>query len=155
MALPGVAPSQTQLVLIVQRGSTMTDATADELRNLYLGSATLLPDKRRVILVECAPLKARFYKTLLRMNETQVKRHWMQLVFAGDFATPPVEFADEAAVKRYVATHPGAVGFISASEVDETVKALRVDGLAPLSPNYLFRTSSTTLPQPAPFPLRE
>lgn len=155
LASPALATAPAQLVVIVPRGSGMSNATAEELRNLYLGSSTVLSDKRRVILVECAPLKSRFYKTLLRMNETQVKRHWIQLVFAGDFATPPVEFADDAAVKRYVATHPGAIGFISASEVDETVKALRVDGLAPLSPDYLFRTANIAIPQSAPFPLRE
>jgi hypothetical protein len=45
------------------------------------------------------------------------------MVFTGK-GTPPKEVADDAAVKSFVATTPGAVGYIDESKVDASVKVL-------------------------------
>jgi hypothetical protein len=93
----------------------------------------------RVTLVECPGLRAEFYRTVLGMSEDRVSRHWIAIVFAGRGATPPKAFADAEEAKRYVAHNEGAIAFIPSSRVDESVKALAIDGVHPSDPAYPLR----------------
>ena len=135
-AWPVVA--HAQIAVVVHKSTPASDATSESLRRVFLGSSTVFLAHNRVKLVECGPLKTKFYRDLLNMTSDEIKRRWMQIVFSGEFGTPPTELADDSEVKRYVALHPGAVGFISAASVDETVKVLKIDGVGPRQANYML-----------------
>jgi hypothetical protein len=60
----------------------------------------------------------------------------MQAAFTGKDIAPPRDVASAAALKQFVAGTPGAIGCILASEVDDSVKVLKVDGNAPGEPGY-------------------
>jgi len=63
----------------------------------------------------------------------------MQLAFTGKDVVMPRDVSSAAALKKFVAGNPGAVGCILASEVDDSVKVLKVDGAAPGEPGYKLR----------------
>ena len=63
----------------------------------------------------------------------------MRASFNGTTATPPKSLATGPAVRQAVATLAGAVGFLRASDVDETVKAVTVDGIAAGQPDYKIK----------------
>lgn len=56
------------------------------------------------------------------------------------------ELTSTGAVKTAVATTPGAVGYVSLSSVDDTVKALKVDGVAPSEETVLDGTYAIQRP---------
>ena len=51
----------------------------------------------------------------------------------------PTVFETGAQVRQSVATTPNAVGFIKASQVDESVKVVTVDGSSPGQPAYKLK----------------
>jgi hypothetical protein len=132
------------VAIIVSPDNPLTNITHDQLRQLYLGRSTEFPNRDRVVLLELAPLRGIFYRSVLGMSEDQVKRYWISVIFAGGAAEPPKEFGTADAIKRYVARHVGAVAFIAAPDVDSTVKALTVDGHPAADPDYPIHSVSMT-----------
>jgi hypothetical protein len=129
-------PALAQTAVIVHRASAVNDVKLDDLRRFFLGQGALAANAQQVMLVELSPIRTRFYKRLLGLSPDEVRRRWIGVVFRGDALTLPFELADPAAVKRFVAEHPGAVAFIEVSDIDDTVKALRVNGKRPGDPQY-------------------
>lgn len=130
----GVARAQT--AVIVHKTSAVSDVKLDDLRRFFLGQGAMGANGKQTLLVELTPLRARFYKRLLGMTGDDVRRRWIGMVFRGEALVLPFELADAVAVKKFVAEHPGAVAFIDATDLDDTVKALRIDGKRPGEPTY-------------------
>jgi hypothetical protein len=78
-------------------------------------------------------------KTLFRMNDAALRRYYMLAVFNGKEVAQPRDVPTAAALKKFVASNPGAVGYVLASEVDDSVKVLKVDGASPGDPGYKLR----------------
>ena len=129
-------PALAQTVVIVHRSSAVSDVKLDDLRRFFLGQGALTANTQQVMLVELSPMRERFYKRLLGLSPDEVRRRWIGVVFRGDALTLPFELADPAAVKKFVADHPGAVAFLDNGDVDDTVKTLRVNGKRPGDPQY-------------------
>ena len=125
-----------QTAVIVHRSSVVNDVKLDELRRFFLGQGSIVASGQHVMLVELTPLRTHFYKRLLGISPDDVRRRWIAVVFRGDALTLPFELADPAAVKKFVAEHAGAVAFIDVADVDDTIKALRIDGKRPGDPQY-------------------
>jgi ABC-type phosphate transport system substrate-binding protein len=74
---------------------------------------------------EGSPLRRRFSDQVLQRSVEAVKSYWQQRVFSGDNVPPP-ELDSDAAVVRYVAKYPGAVGYVSAASSVDGVKVIPV-----------------------------
>jgi hypothetical protein len=135
----GARNAAAQTAVIVNRASTVGNVSAEDLRRFFLGKTTTAADGQPIVLAELAPIRTRFCKSLLGLTANEVHRRWIGLVFRGDATALPFELADAAAVKKFVAEHPGAVGYILASDVDETIKVLHIDGKLPSDPGYLLK----------------
>lgn len=122
MLLSGnLAPAQ--VVVIVNPQSGIDKLTTRQIADLYLGKSKALPGGRPVKIInmpESSPLHDRFYSSVTGMNAAQVKSTWSRLLFSGR-ATPPRELPSAAAVRRFVASNPDAIGYIDHSAVDDTV----------------------------------
>ena len=134
-----LSPAAAQIAMIVHRDNPVRDLSVATLRRLYLGQTTTFSNGERVALLECTPLQMTFYRKALGMSPELVHRHWIGLVFQGEDATPPQPMRDADATKRFVAEHPGAIGFVDLRAVDATVRVLTVEGYAPTDANYPLR----------------
>jgi hypothetical protein len=132
----GAREASAQTAVIVHRSSAVSNVPVDELRRFFLGKTTITSSGQQITLVELSPLRGKFYKALLGLTADEVRRRWVALVFKGDATALPFELPDAPSVRKYVAEHPGAVAFIPADEVDDTVKIVRVDGKLPTDPAY-------------------
>ena len=132
----GARAAEAQTAVIVHRASTVSNVSAEDLRRFFLGKTTMAGNGQQIMLVELTPIRTRFYKTLLGLTADEVRRRWIAMVFRGDALALPFEIADIGLVKKFVAEHPGAVAFIPANEVDETVKVLHIDGKLPSDAGY-------------------
>lgn len=129
-------PALAQTAVIVHRTSAVSDVKLDQLRRFFLGQGAITGNGQQALLVELSTMRTRFYKRLLGLSPDDVRRRWIGMVFRGEALTLPFELADPTAVKKFVADHPGAVAFIEVGDLDDTVKALRVDGKRPSDPQY-------------------
>jgi len=72
-----------------------------------------------------AAVREAFSRAVLRRSTAAVRSYWMQRIFSGR-EVPPPELDGDAAVVNYVASHVGAVGYVSTSANMSTVKPLVV-----------------------------
>ena len=113
-------------IAVVVHPSNQTSLTQEDLARLYTGKLSAFTDGSSAVpvnLADSAPLRSEFDQKALGRSSSQVKAFWSKLVFTGK-GTPPKELADDAAVKAAVAADPTAVGYISSSSVDNSVKVV-------------------------------
>jgi hypothetical protein len=135
----GARTSGAQTAVIAHRSSSFNNVSAEALRRVFLGKTTVTESGQPIVLVELTPIRGRFSKSLLGLSADEFRRRWVGMVFRGDALGFPFELNDAAAVKKFVAEHPGAVGYIPASEMDDTIKTLRIDGKLPSDAGYLLK----------------
>jgi ABC-type phosphate transport system substrate-binding protein len=66
-----------------------------------------------------------FSMSILKRPVAAIRSYWTQRIFSGR-EIPPPELESEDAVGRYVANHPGAVGYIAAGGLPAGTKRLEV-----------------------------
>lgn len=114
------------VVVIGNSGLPVDSITADEAQTIFLGKGDTIKGGTRVTVVdqnEGAAVRSEFYQKVAGKNEQQLKAYWAKLVFTGQ-ATPPKALADDKAVKAWVSSTSGAIGYISSGSVDSSVKVL-------------------------------
>lgn len=120
------AAANAEVVVIVNPKNPAANMTAEQVSALYLGTATTFPDGGGAALAdqpESAAIRGDFYQKATGRSVAQVKATWARLTFTGK-GTPPKELKGDADVKAFVAADPKAIGYVDASAVDGSVKAV-------------------------------
>jgi ABC-type phosphate transport system substrate-binding protein len=147
VAMPGAARAQRTepLAVVVNRANPTDDVSVAELRRIFRGQRSRWPSGRRVTLLMrdgAAPERAALLRFLYGLNEQDYRRGFIQAVFSGEASDAPRMLASANGMLRFVFNAPGAVGYVRASEVDSTVKVLRVDGRLPGEPGYRLEVAA-------------
>jgi ABC-type phosphate transport system substrate-binding protein len=130
------------LAIIVNQSNPVDNLTMQELRTVFLGERSHWSNGRRITLVMMEPgqpeRKAILHE-IYRMNENDFSRHFLQGLFTGEVFVSPKTLATPTGVRKFVFNVPGAIGYVRASDVDETVKVIRIDGHLPMDKDYSLR----------------
>jgi ABC-type phosphate transport system substrate-binding protein len=133
----GAAP--VPLVIVVNRLNPVSDLTQTELRKIFLGSRSHWPNGRRITLVMRDPYEPE-RKTILRevcgMNEDQFKNHFLHGLFTGEILVSPKILSTPAGVRKFIFNVPGAIGYLRISDLDDSIKVVRIDELLPDDKGY-------------------
>ncbi|HSG51517.1 MAG TPA: phosphate ABC transporter substrate-binding protein [Rheinheimera sp.] len=116
---------KAEIAVVVNPGNANA-VSADDLNRLFLGRASSFADGAKATplnLAEGQAAREEFDNKVLNRSSSQLKAYWSKLVFTGK-GTPPKELADDAAVKAAVAADASAIGYISSSSVDGSVKVV-------------------------------
>lgn len=134
---------QKPLAVIVNRSNPTEDLSTSELREFFLSERTNWPTKQKVRAVMFAPgrpeRQAVLQLVLDMPREQDYQAHFLRAKFTEQTVEQPREMQSPADVLRFVSNVPGALAYLPASEVDPSVKVVRVDGLAPGDPGYKLR----------------
>ena len=136
------------LAIIVHRSNPVNNLTLRELRRIFLLDTQTWPNGRKITLVlrEPGQLERReAIRLICGMSEADYDRHVLFQTFRGQVGWGPRSIRSAAAMLRFVFNAPGAIGYVRASESDDSTKVLRIDGAGPSDPHYGLR-----LPPPAP-----
>ncbi|NRQ44417.1 phosphate ABC transporter substrate-binding protein [Rheinheimera sp. YQF-2] len=113
-------------IAVVVNPANANAVSADDLSRLFLGRTSNFADGSKATplnLAEGQPARDEFDNKVLNRSSAQLKAYWSKLVFTGK-GTPPKELSDDAAVKAAVAADATAIGYISSSSVDSSVKVV-------------------------------
>lgn len=113
-------------IAVVVNPANANAVSADDLSRLFLGRTSNFADGSKATplnLAEGQPARDEFDSKVLNRSAAQLKAYWSKLVFTGK-GTPPKELSDDAAVKAAVAADATAIGYISSSSVDGSVKVV-------------------------------
>ena len=134
VALPCRAVAQVAVVVNPRNGAD--DISADRLKRLFLGQATTFAAGDHARLALHVPSSERFDQVALGLAREMVRSRWMAMAFRGEAVALPVEYTTADDIRTFVQEHPDALAYLPVSQVDETMKVLRVDGKRPTDPGY-------------------
>lgn len=120
LAWTSAAGADPALAVIVRAGPAAPDVTT--IANVF--RRRLLVDDRGlawtpVNLPARDPLRAAFSAAVLHRSPQELEAYWNELYFQG--LSPPHVLASPAAVRRFVAATPGAIGYVPDCLLDGTV----------------------------------
>lgn len=113
-------------IAVIVHPSNNASVDQAELNRLFLGRGSTFSDGSRATpmnLAEGLPARDSFDTKVLNRSSAQLKAYWSRLVFTGK-GTPPAEHPNAAAMKAAVAADPSAIGYIAASDVDDSIKVV-------------------------------
>ena len=133
------------LVIVVNRSNPVDNLSLTELRKIFLGNRSHWADGRRITLVMRDPGEPE-RKTLLHdvcgMSEEQLKNHFLHGLYTGEILVSPKTLSTPAGVRKFIFNVPGAIGYLRISDLDNSVKTVRVDELSPDDRSYKLRVQS-------------
>jgi ABC-type phosphate transport system substrate-binding protein len=137
---PVISGSQSNdLVIILNKSNPVDDISFANLRKIFLAEQKYWPNGRRVTVVMREPgqvERTAVLRQLYRMSNGDYARYFMHAEFTGEGQGVPKSLSSGAGVRKFVYNVPGAIGYLRASEVDGSVKVVRIDGRAPGEPGY-------------------
>jgi ABC-type phosphate transport system substrate-binding protein len=126
-ALVFATHAQAQVIVIANPSVKASEITKNDLRDVFTGNATSLPDGSRVvpILLKAGTAHEEFLQVYIGKNDTAYRAGWRSLVFSGQ-ASMPKSLDGDAAIVEFVAHNTGAIGYINKTTAHDGVKVLTV-----------------------------
>jgi len=120
------AIAAAEVVVIGNKGSSVSSLSADQASAIFLKKTDSFPDGTPVVAVDLPndnPVRDEFYDKATHKNANQVKSYWAKRIFTGK-GTPNDIQHSESDVKSWVAGGADHIGYVSAAAVDDSVKVL-------------------------------
>ncbi len=97
-----------------------------QVKRIFLGKISSLPNGSVAEVVDLPPgdpVRKTFYSKVIHKSPSQLKSYWAKRVFTGK-GSPPKALPDAAAVKQWVVSGKGRIGYIDSAAVDDSVQVL-------------------------------
>jgi phosphate transport system substrate-binding protein len=145
---PAVRGSLRQsLAIVVNRSNPVDNLPFSELRKIFLGERGHWQNGRRIAVLmmeQGSPERETVLRDIYRMNEARYNDHFLRGMFVEDVTMVPKTLDSPARVRRFVVQAPGAIGYLRASDADESVKVLRIDGHLPSDKDYRLQIDANS-----------
>lgn len=129
------------LVPIVAANSPLTDISLGTLRRVFLSEPVSSPGGLRLVgFNQATGSRAReaFDRIVLGLDPDQAARYWVDQRIRGG-ARPPRQVNNVSLLRQVISRFPGGVGYLTLPELDASVRALTINGVAPDAPSYPLR----------------
>lgn len=125
--LMGTLAHAQEIMIVAHPTTSVSEISREQLRDIFTGARTRFGDGSRAVpvLLKGGPVHEVFLSRIVGDNPDEFRVRWRRAVFTGQGAMPK-EFQSEAAVLDYVASTPGAVGYVSHVSDPSAVKVLTV-----------------------------
>jgi ABC-type phosphate transport system substrate-binding protein len=136
------------VAVIVNKSNPVSAFTMAELQKILLGPRPKWTSGKEIAVLMTQPgqpERSGTLKIVCGMSETDFNLHFIRGLRKPDGSTTldngysPKVFSSAVELRQSVASGPNAVGFIKASQVDDSVKVVSVDGSSPGQPAYKLR----------------
>ena len=120
------AEVRAELVVVVNARCGVAAMTRNEVVNIFFGRSRQFfngVEAQPVDMSDSHPDRARFYSALIGKDVSDVNAYWSRQVFSGR-AQPPAKVGTPEEVLKWVASHPGGIGFLELSKADARVRVV-------------------------------
>lgn len=134
--------SEQNLAIVVNITNPILNVSMAELRQIFLGERGHWPNGHRITLVMMPPdqpERKAVLRDICHMTESEFNYHFLHGLFTGEVLVSPKTLASPVGVRKFVFNVPGAIGYLRASDVDASIKVVRVDELLPEDRGYNLR----------------
>ncbi|ABM03131.1 conserved hypothetical protein [Psychromonas ingrahamii 37] len=122
----GSVEAVADIVLVVSAKNPVTTLSKNQVVDIFLGKANFFPDGHQALPIdqdEGSVAREEFYLKFAGKSSAQIKAFWSKIIFTGR-GQPPPEVSNAVAVKKFIAKHPDAIGYIEHKWVDDSVKVI-------------------------------
>ena len=142
------------VAVIVHKSNPVDGLTLGELRKIVMGTQAKWPNEQKIAVLMTTPGQPErdtTLKVVCGMSETNFNLHFMHASFKEGLANLggpkwtsavaelPTAVGSGVQVRQSVAGTANAVGFIKASQLDDSVKVITIDGSRPGEPAYKLK----------------
>ena len=119
-----VGAISSEYVVVCNLSSGLDKLSKEQIRDLYMKRLHFVNDVKVIPVNSSASLdmRASFEKDVLEINRERLNRYWIKQHFQG--VQPPVIQASPKAIKLFVKSVQGAVGYIPKEMQDDDLKVL-------------------------------
>jgi phosphate transport system substrate-binding protein len=135
---------QDSLAIIVNQANPVDNLSSAELRAVFLGERSHWPNGRRITLVMMEPGQPErdaILHDVCRMSESDFRRRFLQGLLTGEILVSPKTLSTAVGVRKFIFNVPGAIGYLRPSDVDDSVRVVKIDGHLPSDADYPLRIS--------------
>jgi len=127
------------IAIVVHKDSNIDNLSLAELRNIFLANQQFWSNRKRIVLLVRAPKSDErdfVLNTIYQMDEAQFRQYWIAKMFRAEVPRgPKIVFSTDMMLELVIAI-PGSISFVSADEVTDDVRVVRIDGKLPSDPGY-------------------
>jgi len=148
LVLPGTSALAQEVVrsspiaIVVHKDTDVKNLSLAELRNIFMANQQFWSNRKRIVLLVRAPKSEErdfVLNTIYEMDEAQFRQYWIAKMFRAEVPRgPKIVFSTDMMLELVIAI-PGSISFVSADEVTDDVRVVRVDGKLPSDPGYPLR----------------
>ena len=138
----GRVSADDALAIVVNRSNPVENLSLVELRKIFLGQQNHWSNGRRVTVVMLEtgkPERQVVLTQIYKMDDKDFNTHFLHGMFTGDIHSAPKTLATTPEVLKFVFNVPGAIGYMRARDVDDSVKVVRIDSRLPSDKDYTIR----------------
>ena len=112
--------------MVIVHPSNATALDDEQISKIFLGQTKTFAGGGEAIPVDQKDGAARedFGNKVLKKNQSQLKALWARQIFTGG-AKPPKELGGDDEVLKFVASTPGAIGYVEAGKANSSVKVVK------------------------------
>jgi ABC-type phosphate transport system substrate-binding protein len=112
-------------VAVIVHPSNAASIDEEQIAKIFLGQTKTFSGGAEATPVDIkeSPVREEFGNKVLRKSPSQLKALWARQIFTGG-AKPPRELGSDEDVIKYVASTPGAIGYVDAGKANATVKVV-------------------------------
>ena len=118
------AMADVAVIVNPANANTLSDS---DISRAFLGKLKTFSDGQAINAVNSkanGQARVEFEKMVLKKSPAQVKAYWSKRLFTGK-GKPLKELASDADVLSFVASTPNAIGYVDASQVNDSVKVIK------------------------------
>ncbi len=132
LAQPGAQTKQAvSFVVVLNKANPVTTLSVLELRRIFMKQTRMWPHAESIVPVDwdsTSPYREAFSKQVLGRTVREMGDYWVQQGVTQGL-TPPSTQRSTRAMLRFVASVPGAIAYVPAAELDDTVVVVKITGL--------------------------
>jgi len=115
-----ITNSYAEIAVVTHRSTSVSSVSTNDAKKIFLGKKRSF---KPVDQKNGSAVHKEFYQKVVKKNPSQLKSYWSKMIFSGK-GTPPKEMGNDAAVKQWISSNPGSIGYIHGTAVDQSVKVL-------------------------------
>lgn len=120
--------ARADVAVIVAPANASPVLTQTQAAQIFLRKLATFPNGTEAMPVdqpEELGVRGQFYQYVVGKTHSQMSAYWSKMIFTGQ-GRPPAEIGDNERIKKFVISHPNAVGYIDKKAVDSSVRVLLV-----------------------------
>jgi len=114
-------------VAVVVNSSNADMIDDNDIARIFMGKMKAFPSGgsiEPINYVSGSAIRSEFEEKVLNKSSSQMKAYWSKLIFSGR-GKPPTELNSDADILKHISANAGAIGYVDAASVDESVKVLK------------------------------